>query len=444
MPAAGEQMYVLGTNYVVLLARDSCYGSDSRVIIVNVSGAIPTVVATLPVPGQIQESRLVGTALYVAANTYRAVADKSGNWEWGTQISSFDLSQPESPAAKGNLWYAGYGNVISATDRFLFVVVTDGNNWNHSLVQCVDISSPDGAMEALSKISPAGRIDDKFKMNLNGEVFTVISSYWDEARRQSINRIETFSLADPKAPRKLSNPGLEVGNGEQLHATRFDGDRVYVVTFFRIDPLWVVDLSNPAKPAIVGELQVPGWSTYIQPLGNRLVTIGIDNSNSWRVAVSLFNVENPAQPSLIGKVPLGENSSWSEATYDEKAFSVLADAGLILVPYQGYLTNGYATRVQLIDLKLNDLTTNALVQRGAIEHQFQPRRATVYQDYLLSISGKELLTVDAADRDQPKVVAQTELAWSADRVFVQGDYVIAIAGGSSYYYSWWISPPPPD
>jgi len=330
----------------------------------------------------------VGTALYVAANAYRPVTDKTDYWEWGTQISSFDLAQPESPAAKGTLWYAGYGNVIMATDRFLFVVLTDGNDWNHSLVQCVDIASPDGAMQALAKISPAGRVDDKFKMNLNGEVFTVISGYWDQAWQQRINTIETFSLADPKAPVKLSNPGLELGNGEQLHATRFDGDRLYVVTFFRTDPLWVVDLSHPAKPEIIGKLLVPGWSTYIEPLGNRLVTIGIDNSNSWRVAVSLFNVENPAKPSLISKVPLGENSSWSEATYDEKAFSVLPDAGLILVPYQGYLTNGYATLVQLIDLKLDDLTTNALVQRGAIEHQFQPRRATVYRDYILSISGK--------------------------------------------------------
>ena len=436
LPAAGEQMYVLGTNYVVLLARDGCYGSDSRVVIVKVSGAIPTVVATFPVSGQIQESRFVGTALYVAANAYRPVTDKTDYWEGGTQISSFDLAQPESPAAKGTLWYAGYGNVIMATDRFLFVVLTDGNDWNHSLVQCVDIASPDGAMQALAKISPVGRVDDKFKMNLNGDVFTVISGYWDQAW-QRINTIETFSLADPKAPVKLSNPGLEVGNGEQLHATRFDGDRLYVVTFFRTDPLWVVDLSHPAKPEIIGKLLVPGWSTYIQPLGNRLVTIGIDNSNNWRVAVSLFNVENPAQPSLISKVPLGENSSWSEATYDEKAFSVLPDAGLILVPYQGYLTNGYATRVQLIDLKLDDLTTNALVQRGAIEHQFQPRRATVYQDYILSISGKELMAVNAADRDKPKVVAQTELAWNVDRVFVQGDYLIELAGGSSYYYYWW-------
>ena len=86
------------------------------------------------------------------------------------------------------------------------------------------------------------------------------------------------------------------------------------MTFLRKDPLWIVDLSDPALPQIKGELQVPGWSTYIQPLGNQLVTIGISDSNDWRVAVSLFDVKDAAKPSLLSRVPLGQNYSWSEAS----------------------------------------------------------------------------------------------------------------------------------
>src|SRR5262249_55661580 len=147
-----------------------------------------------------------------------------------------------------------------------------------------------------------------------------------------------------------------------------------------------------------GQLEVPGWSTYIEPLGSRLVAIGINDTNDWRVAVSLFDVHDPAKPALLSKVPLGVNYSWSEASYDEKAFAVLPDAGLILVPYQGYETNGYANRVQLIDLGSDSLTP-----RGTIEHSFQPRRATLQNDRIYSISGKQLLTVQASDRDHPEV-----------------------------------------
>jgi alpha-tubulin suppressor-like RCC1 family protein len=220
--------------------------------------------------------------------------------------------------------------------------------------------------------------------------------------------------------------------GEQLKYNIFDCNRVYVVTFFQVDPLWVVDLSDPTQPAIRGELKVPGWSTYIQPYGDRLVAIGIDNTNGWRVAVSLFDVRDPAVPALLGKVPLGENSSWSEANWDEKAFGFLPDSGLILVPFSTYSTN------QQEGVQLIDFNQNSLAKRGSIPHAMQARRSTVYKDRILSISGRELLSVDAANRDKPVVRAEVPLAWGVDRVFVQGDYLIELETGSS----WAVTPQP--
>src|SRR5207249_1169601 len=94
LPAAGEQMYLLDSTHVVLLARDGCgWGSaesESQVLIVNVAGGAPKVVASVPVKGFIQESRLVGAALYVASETLRPLT--SNSWEWGTLVTSFDLS----------------------------------------------------------------------------------------------------------------------------------------------------------------------------------------------------------------------------------------------------------------------------------------------------------------------------------------------------------------
>src|SRR5262249_23696593 len=144
-----------------------------------------------------------------------------------------------------------------------------------------------------------------------------------------VTKLETFQLPDPGfgAPGDIVKLGdLELGQGEQLHATRFDGNLVYVVTFFRIDPLWVVDLSQPANPHLPGSIQVPGWSTYLAPLGPRLVTVGVQST---RVAVSLFDVHVPAKPAALSQVLLGQNYSWSEANNDEKAFTVLPDIGLI-------------------------------------------------------------------------------------------------------------------
>jgi hypothetical protein len=428
LPAAGEQMYLLDTNQVVLLARGNCYwsdsGNDSQVLLVAVSNGVPSISARLPVPGSISESRMVGTALYVASESYR-VTTKSNTqtWEWGTVVSSFDLSNPAAPKARGTLWFSGYGNVIYATDQFLFVATQDAANWWQSIVRVIDISDPAGAMQSFASIRTAGRIADKFKMNLTGDILTAISEdwHWDNGTRL-VTKLETFSLATSSTPLRLGQ--LELGKGERLHATRFDGNRVYVVTFFQIDPLFVVDLSSPASPRIAGQVDVPGWSTYIQPLGDRLVTIGVESN---RVAVSLFDVADATKPALLDRERLGDNYSWSEANWDEKAFSVLPDDGLILVPYQGDTTNGYASRVQLIDLG-----ADSLVVRGLIEHRMAPRRATVHNALILSLSGWELLTVDAADRDHPRVRSDTELAWPVDRVFLQGAYIIEVANGSSW------------
>jgi len=443
MPAAGEQMYTLGDNHVILLVRDGCnwWGNDaeSQAIIVNVTGDTPVITASVPVKGYIRESRLVGTALYIASQTYvtrEAINPTTGDtytrWEHGTQVSAFDLENPAKPVARETLFYSGYNNDIYATDKFLFVSTSVPKDYYKTDLRCIDISAPNGTMKEAATIRTAGRVADKFKMRLSDDTLTVISEELNRSTNDNRNRwlttLETFSLANPHKPKALGE--LSLAKGERLFATRFDADRVYIVTYERIDPLWIVDLSDPRKPAIKGELEVPGWSTYIQPLGDRLVSIGVDDTNNGRrVAVSLFDVSDITKPKLFDKVSMGDRWSWSEAQYDEKAFTVLPHAGLILVPYQGHEAGGYVKNVQIIDL--NEKT---LKKRGVIEHALQPRRATEYQDFILSISGKELLTVDATDRDNPVVKSEVELAWTVDQVIPTGDYLLQLAKGSNWYF----------
>lgn len=434
LPAVGEQMYVLDEAHVVLLARETCDGSsyqNGRVLVVDVAGSSPVVAAGVAVAGRVQESRLVGSALYVSSSVYRPVTGSTNTlWEYGTMVESFDLSEPARPAPRSQLWFAGQSDdVVTATETFLFVAHRSRENYQRSVLHVLDISAPDGQMREYVTLEPAGHLKDKFKIYYYGGVLTTVAEDWTPAGANRMRtRLETWRLPDPRSAGPLGVAKLGevvLGYNESLRATRFDGTRAYVVTFFQVDPLWVVDLSDPARPRIAGELEVPGWSTYIEPLGDRLVAVGWENN---RVAVSLFDVRDPARPRLFNKILLGELGSWSEATLDEKAFTVLPQAGLVMVPYGGYLSNGYANRVQLIDLG----ETN-LVQRGVIEHQMQPRRSTLYRERVLSISGWELLAVDAADRDHPQVTAALELSWPVSRVWVAGAHLLQLFDGRSSY-----------
>lgn len=143
-----------------------------------------------------------------------------------------------------------------------------------------------------------------------------------------------------------------IAQDERIWSARFVGDMAYIVTFEQIDPLWIIDLSDPTSPTILGELEVPGVSTYIHPLDeNFLLTIGIGPANEdgtgldWsKTQLSLFNITNSSSPTrdgLLGLSPVIDTTdgwSWSnsEALYEHKAFQYWAPKGMLAVPMNTY------------------------------------------------------------------------------------------------------------
>jgi hypothetical protein len=221
-----------------------------------------------------------------------------------------------------------------------------------------------------------------------------------------------------------------VGENESTRAVRFDGDRVYIVTVVQQDPLWIIDNADPANPTLTGELHVPGFSSYIEPLGDRLVTVGRvwgdDGSGNWqnRVTVSLYDVADPANPAQLSQLPVGEAYSYSAAEWDDKAFTVIPDANLIMLPYSSgwsWWGNNSTGGVQLVDLQ-----RDSLALRGIIHHGFTPQRTALKGDTVVALSQTDLLTVDIADRDNPVVKADVELAWNVSRVWTAGKSLLQL------------------
>jgi hypothetical protein len=129
--------------------------------------------------------------------------------------------------------------------------------------------------------------------------------------------------------------------GETIFSSRFLGSRGFVVTFRQIDPLFAFDLSDPRDPRLVGELEIPGVSTYLHPLDeDHLLTIGLNGDEQgvdWRVRLQIFDVQDLARPRLVHALvpdfgPAGE--TWSPATYDHLAFNYFDAAGMLTIPVQ--------------------------------------------------------------------------------------------------------------
>ncbi len=114
-----------------------------------------------------------------------------------------------------------------------------------------------------------------------------------------------------------------IAPGETLQSARFVGDRAYLVTFRVVDPFFVFDLSDPDKIVALGDLKVPGYSTYLHPISDTLIFgLGLD-SGSWprRIKASLFDVSNPAVPVEVATQQLGDGASWSEALWEPHALT---------------------------------------------------------------------------------------------------------------------------
>jgi hypothetical protein len=128
-----------------------------------------------------------------------------------------------------------------------------------------------------------------------------------------------------------------LGKGERIYAVRFVGPVGYVVTFRQVDPLYTVDLSDPARPTVRGELQILGYSAYLHPVGDtRLIGVGQDATDNGRVRgtqVSLFDVSSLDAPARLAHYTLP--GAYSEAEFDPHAFLFWPSSGLLVLPVNG-------------------------------------------------------------------------------------------------------------
>jgi uncharacterized secreted protein with C-terminal beta-propeller domain len=190
----------------------------------------------------------------------------------------------------------------------------------------------------------------------------------------------------------------DLGLGERLYAARFLGDRGFLVTFRQVDPLFTLDLSDPRNPQLVGELEVPGYSSYLHPVGeDYLIGLGryADPATGrvQGVQLSLFDVSDLANPARLAAYQFASDTwgSFSEAEWDHHAFSYFPEHDTLTVPLG---LNWWETA----SLQVFGITPQDGIQfRGQIEHDSAVRRSFQIGDYLYSVSDATIKVNAIAD-----------------------------------------------
>ena len=200
--------------------------------------------------------------------------------------------------------------------------------------------------------------------------------------------VTTLADRDGRLVRLGAVGGL--GRGERIYAVRFLGDTGYVVTFRQVDPLYTLDLADPARPVVRGELKIPGYSAYLHPVGDDLLLgVGQNATGAGEVTglqLSLFDVSDLARPARLAQVDLGSRYSGSEAEWDHHAFLFWPATGLAVLPIDSEDFSGAAG--------FTVSRAGGIAALGQIAHApggrdaFAPpvRRAVVVGDRLFTVS----------------------------------------------------------
>ena len=233
-----------------------------------------------------------------------------------TTLITFDLSGGEGISRWGSTAIAADEEAVYATSSSLYVASLDRGE--DTAIHRFDLSDPaEPAYDATATVR--GNLLNQFSLSEYDGHLRVAATNWRTWPSES--SVSVFDVGDD-----LKEVGKVIGLGptESIFAVRFLGDRGFVVTFRQVDPLYVLDLSDPTAPAVTGELKIPGFSRYLHPLGGGLL-LGVgqdaDPETGWAegLQVSLFDVSDPAAPVQIARIPLGQAESAAE--FDHRAFT---------------------------------------------------------------------------------------------------------------------------
>lgn len=332
-------------------------------------------------------------------------------------VAALDLgaTEPEvegaaALVAESQTVYASKGTLYVGTVRYQDLTgdtVPINPEPPHTALHAFDLSAPSGAAYLAS-----------------GEVEGTVLNQYSLSEHEGFLRVATttqgggFGEDQQSGVHVFQRDGAELvevgavrglGRGEQIQGVRFFGDQGYVVTFRQVDPLFVLDLSDPTNPQLTGELKVPGYSTYLHPLGDgRLVAIGMSGDDAGRITgtqLSLFDVSDPASPTLLDTLPITETfaEGSSEATYDPHAFLWWPATSTVVVP-QDLICEGVrrsaASGSGCESAVVVKVGADTLDEQGGIFHWFPVRRSMVAENRLVTVSAGGVRVHDLSTLDQ--------------------------------------------
>ena len=243
-----------------------------------------------------------------------------------------------------------------------------------------------------------GTIINQFSMDEHNNTFRIATTTGEMWMNTSKNNVYILD-ENLKALGKLEG----LAEGERIYSTRFAGDRVYMVTFRQVDPLFVIDTSNPRAPELKGMLKIPGYSTYLHMVDeNHILGFGYDTEeNQWGgtvnggLKISMFDVSNVNRPKETFTEVIGKAGTYSELLYNHKALMFSLNKGLMAFPvsrmaenYKSDFNGAYVYNISNDSIKLKSTISHNESEFASYLDNI--KRIIYIGDYLYTFSENEM------------------------------------------------------
>ena len=341
----------------------------------------------------------------------------------------FDPSESTAVMAPGDTVYASTESLYVATTRWVESEAFDDNDdwrdaWRdrRTSVHRFDITAPEADYQASGEV--LGVTHNQFSLSEHDGHLRIVTTVGDPWGEDSESQVRVLRQ-DGDQMVEVGTVG-DLGRGEQVQSVRFVGAVGYVVTFRQIDPFYTIDLSDPVNPAILGELKIPGFSSYLHPIGDGLVLgVGSDADEDGRVTgakVSLFDVSNLSSPREVAVWTAPDG--WNDVGWDHRAFLWWAPEKLAVIPVTVWDDWSGAVVLRVADGTITEVGRVDHVVEGSEPGQTDCRRLTEADlpstdmsdfsteiEYLISDDYGAVLVCEAGEEGMTGFICETE-TWS--------------------------------
>ena len=268
-----------------------------------------------------------------------------------------------------------------------------------------------GTIKFKAEADVSGQINNQFSMDENEKYFRIATTIGSTGETGSELNNNLYILDE-----NLKKVGEISGfaTGERIYSVRYVGNKAYVVTFKQIDPLFVIDLSEPTNPQILGQLKIPGYSIYLHPYDEtHIIGFGYDTkSNGKRVTtnglkMSMFDISDVTNPKELFGVKIAGNNANSELEYNHKALLYSKEKNIIGFPLSTYQKGKTESKAVIYNIDIE----NGFSKKGEIiniENNWKQRiERIVYVNNTYYALSKEL--VKLADMDTLKEIKEINI-----------------------------------